>query len=171
MLELRSHPRKGRGMHAARDIQGGETVLTEPPLLLVPSPDLPGQVCCGCMRVASLCPGKCAALLLRPRGRGYLCLNWAASEGIVGRSGGLRYRTCNLHSWPPRWRPGPPLQAWQRAQDAARLASAAPRARRRHARWAGCTPLRSASEETVISLRLLLTTHAAPLMAELIVML
>lgn len=53
MLEVKVHARKGRGLYTSRLIDGGETVLTEEPILLVPAPELLDSICCNCLRLVT----------------------------------------------------------------------------------------------------------------------
>lgn len=60
-FEVRSHPTKGRGLYAARLIQGGEVVIQEAaPLVLMVSPDHSHFACANCLRMspAAAPPGE-----------------------------------------------------------------------------------------------------------------
>ena len=57
-LEVRTVPGKGRGLFATRDLQPGETVLTEAPVLLVVADEYRNSTCAGCLRALNGCPGE-----------------------------------------------------------------------------------------------------------------
>jgi len=50
MLEVREHPRRGRGLYTTRHVPGGEVVLTEAPLLLLVAHAARETACAACLR-------------------------------------------------------------------------------------------------------------------------
>lgn len=49
--EVRKLPGRGKGLVAARDLQPGEEVLVDAPLLLTPAPEARTAVCATCLRI------------------------------------------------------------------------------------------------------------------------
>lgn len=50
-FEVRDLPGRGRGLVAARDLQPGEEVLIDAPLVLTPAPEARSAVCATCLRI------------------------------------------------------------------------------------------------------------------------
>lgn len=49
--EVRQLPGRGHGLVAARDLQPGEEVLADAPLLLTPAPEARAAICTTCLRI------------------------------------------------------------------------------------------------------------------------
>jgi hypothetical protein len=62
-FKVQDLPGRGRGLVAARDLQPGEVVLSDAPLLLTPAQEARTAVCATCLRIVGECQcGACAAL-------------------------------------------------------------------------------------------------------------
>lgn len=56
MLEVRSHPQKGRGLFTTRHVRGGEVLLAEQPLLLYVNQEMAHTACASCLKFLEAAP-------------------------------------------------------------------------------------------------------------------
>lgn len=88
MLEVKQHHTRGRGLYTTRHVQGGETVLSEGPLLLTVAHAMRNVACAMCLRQQHT--GVACSLLLLLGAFDTSCLCTSAVQTHV--------HVCFLHS-------------------------------------------------------------------------